>query len=128
MEDGIEVTMSDYVKSMEDVKDIRKADRDEELTSLEMKEYRKITGKVSWLANSTRPDLCYTALEMSKNNKSATIADLRGVNRVLNKVRERERVRLNTRKLEKKMILWFLESEMHHSNKTTKLLVEYFSF
>ena len=47
VEDGIEIAMADYVKSMEDVKDIRKADRDEELASLEMKEYRKITGKVS---------------------------------------------------------------------------------
>ena len=90
VKDGIEVTMADYVKSIEDVKEIRKADRDEELGSLEMKEYRKITGKVSWLANSTRPDLCYTALAMSKNNKQATIADLRDVNRVLKKVRERE--------------------------------------
>ena len=48
----------------------------EELTGLEMKEYRKITGKISWLANSTRPDLCYTSLAMSKNNKGATIGNL----------------------------------------------------
>ena len=33
------------------------ADREEELTDSEMKEYRKVTGKISWLANSTRPDL-----------------------------------------------------------------------
>merc|ERR1712030_281970 len=42
VEDGIEITMADYVKSMEDVKHIRKADREEELTDLEMKEYRTI--------------------------------------------------------------------------------------
>ena len=76
VEDGIEVAMEDYVNSIEDVVNVRNADRDEELTGLEMKEYRKVTGKVSWLANSTRPDLCYTALAMSKNNKGTTIANL----------------------------------------------------
>ena len=41
------------MQSLKDVKGIRKADYDEELSSLEMKEYRKVAGKISWLANST---------------------------------------------------------------------------
>ena len=91
VDDGIEVSMEDYTNSLQDVKNIRKVgDCDEPLTKLEMKEYRKMTGKISWLANSTRPDLSFTALWMSKNNKEATISDLRDVNRVLKKVRERE--------------------------------------
>ena len=49
-----------------------------------------MTGKIAWLANSTRLDLSFTALRMSKNNKEATISDLRDVNRILTKVRERE--------------------------------------
>ena len=48
-----------------------------------------MTGK-AWLANSTRPDLCYLAMQMSKKNQGVTIADLRDVNRILKKVRERE--------------------------------------
>ena len=55
-----------------------------------MKEYRKITGKIAWLANSTRPDLSFTALQMSKNNKKATISNLRDVSRILKKVWEQE--------------------------------------
>ena len=52
------------------MKNIRKVeDHNEPLTELEMKEYRKITGKISWLSNSKRPDLSFTALWMSKNNK-----------------------------------------------------------
>ena len=63
VEHGIKVEMDDYMNSGKDIKDIRKGERrDEELTKLEMKEYRKVTRKVSWLANSTRPDLSYTAL------------------------------------------------------------------
>ena len=49
-----------------------------------------MTGKVAWLANSTQPDLCFTALQMSKKNKEATISDLRDINRVLKKVREHD--------------------------------------
>ena len=55
-----------------------------------MKLYRKMTGKIAWLANSTRPDLCYLAMQMSKRNQGVTIADLRDVNRILQRVRDRE--------------------------------------
>ena len=58
--------MNNYMNSLKDIKEIRKADRDEELTKLEMKEYRKMAGKISWLVDGTRPDLSYTALTMSQ--------------------------------------------------------------
>ena len=91
MDDVIEVSLEDCTNSLQDVTNIRKVDdRNEPLTKLEMEEYRKMAGKISWLANSTRPDLSFTALQMSKNNKEATISDLRDVDRVLKKVRERE--------------------------------------
>ena len=54
--------MEDYVNSLEDIKEICQVDRDDALTKTEMKEYRKITGKLSWLANSTRPDMTYSSL------------------------------------------------------------------
>ena len=89
--DGIKILMEDYSQSLKDITDIRKVDdRNEELSKLEMKLYRKMTGKIAWLANSTRPDLCYLAMQMSKKNQGVTIADLRDVNRILKKVRERE--------------------------------------
>ena len=58
------------------------------MTKLEMKEYRKMTGKIAWLANSTRLDLSFIALKMSKNSKDATISYHIDVNRILVKVRE----------------------------------------
>ena len=48
-----------------------------------------MTRKHSWLANSTCPDLRYTALAMSKKNKSTQIKDLRDITRVINKAKER---------------------------------------
>ena len=79
--------MKDYANSFMAISDIRKADRNERLTKLEMKEYRKFTGKLSWLAAGTQPDLSYTVLKMLQKNISATIAYLHNCNKVLKKVR-----------------------------------------
>ena len=81
--------MMDYVDSLRDIKEIRKVDRDEDLTKNEIKEYWKMAGKLSWLANSTRPNLSYTALALLKRNNFAKISNLRNISRVLKKVRER---------------------------------------
>ena len=43
-------------------------DRADKLTKTELKEYRKYTGKISWLSQGTRPDLSYSALILAKNN------------------------------------------------------------
>ena len=75
VDDGIEISMEDYVDSLEEIKEIRNADQEDDLTRLELKQYRKITGKMAWLANSTRPDLSYLALEMYTKNYLAKIED-----------------------------------------------------
>ena len=89
VDDGIEIEMKDYVDSLEEVKEIRKANRDDPLTRAELKVFRKMTGNLSWLANSTHPDQSYTALAMSKKNNSAQIKNLRYIKRVINKAKER---------------------------------------
>ena len=81
--------MEEYANSLEDVK-IREAKADELLTREELKVYRKFVGKINWLAANTRPDLSIYALDMAKRQKKAVIKDLREVNRVLKKVREKE--------------------------------------
>ena len=75
--------MEDYAKSVEPIEEIRKADRNEKLPKLELKEYRKYTGKISWLSQGTRPETSYLALQLVKKNNSATIVDLRNVNKVV---------------------------------------------
>ena len=83
--------MEEYAKSLQILTEIRKVeDRNEPLNKEEMKLYRKMTGKIAWLANSTRPDLCYQALQMSKKNQEATISDLRDINRIIKQVHSRE--------------------------------------
>ena len=82
--------MEDYADSVEKIKEIWKADRAERLTKAELKEYRKYTGKISWLSQGTRPDLSYSALMLAKKNNSATISDLRSVNKIVEKVKKEE--------------------------------------
>ena len=84
---GIEISMEDYAKSLEEIQ-IREAKADEILTREELKVYRKFVGKLNWLVANTRPDLAIYALELAKRQKKAVIKDLRDVNRVLKKVRE----------------------------------------
>ena len=83
--------MNDYAKSMEKRTETRKGvDCHDPLTKLELKQYRKYTGQVSWLPQGTRLDWSYFALVMSKKNATATIADLHNINTVLEKVNMKE--------------------------------------
>ena len=82
--------MNEYAKSMEEVINIRKGGRTEKFNCVEMKEYRRFTGKLSWLAQGTHPDINYIMLVMQNKNNSATLADFQKVNKVLKKVKLRE--------------------------------------
>ena len=55
-----------------------------------MKEYRILTGKLSWLAQGTHLNLNYTMLAMSEKNNSASLADIQKVNKVMKKVKSKE--------------------------------------
>ena len=66
--------MKDYAESIEKKDKIRTGeDCHEPLMLLELQQYRKYTGKLSWLAQGTRPDLSYTALQMSIRNTTVTM-------------------------------------------------------
>ena len=76
VKEGIEISMEDYAKSLENIQ-IREAKADEPLTRDELKVYRQFVGKLNWLAANTRPDLTIYALELAKRQKKAAIKDLR---------------------------------------------------
>ena len=101
VKDGIEISMEDYAKSLEEIQ-IRDAKADETLTRDELKVLRKFVGKLNWLAANTRPDLAIYVLELAKRQKRATIKDLREINRVLKKVEEKES-KVFSQRLESKM-------------------------
>ena len=76
VKDGkIEVSMEDYANSVEEIKEIRKADGADKL--------KQYTRKIYWLLQGTRLDLSYSALQLARKNNSATMSDLRNVNKVV---------------------------------------------
>ena len=88
----IEVSMNAYANSLVPIEDFRKGENTEELNALELKIYRKYTGKLLWLAENCRPDIAYLANQLSKKSHLATLSDLKFVNKVLKKVKERDNV------------------------------------
>ena len=57
------------------------------LTKEEFKLFRKATGKLSWLTETTRPDLAYNVLEMSYKNKNAVVEDIKAMNKLIKKAK-----------------------------------------
>ena len=88
--DTIVISMEDYADSIQELKEIRKGDKNDPLTLLENKMYRKYVGKISWLAENCRPDLAVSAVKMAKQNGKATLKDLKVVNDVVKKIRMKE--------------------------------------
>ena len=74
----------------EEINDIRKVKKDEPLTKIELKLFRKYVGKLNWLAENTRPDLAIWALNLSKLNSKATIGDLKRVNQIVKRVQNKQ--------------------------------------
>ena len=68
VKDGIEISMEDYAKSLEEIQ-IRDAKADEILTRNELKVLRKLVGKFNLLAANTRLDIAIYALELAKRQK-----------------------------------------------------------
>ena len=88
-EQKIIVSMDVYADSMHPIADFRKGDNSEALNEIELKVFRKYTGKLLWLAENCRPDLSFMANHLSKRSHNATLSDLKYVNKVLKKMRER---------------------------------------
>ena len=91
-EDGhkIIVSMNAYADSLIPIADFRKENNTVLLNDLELQVYRKYTGKLMWLSDNCRPDLAFLANQLSRRSHNATISDLKYINKVLKKVRERD--------------------------------------
>ena len=90
LKDTIEISMNDYADSIEYIDSFRNGKPDDKLSDIELKLYRKYTGKLSWLAANTRPDLAVVALQMSIKGKDATLKDLKRINHIVAWVKEKE--------------------------------------
>ena len=77
-----------YCNSLQEIQVEIGKDNNRPLTALEFKEFRGAIGKLSWLQESTRPDLSYNTLSLSKKNRCATVGDIKKMNEVIRKAIE----------------------------------------
>ena len=82
-----------------------------------------MTGKVAWIAENVRPDLCFTALSMSKKTNCATIADLKRLDKVIAKVKDNP-AKVTFQKLLSRINFKFWVLVMLPTNVMTRVLVE----
>ena len=85
--EGIEVNQKTYCDSLQEIKIENGRDNDRPLTVQEYKEFRGAIGKLNWLQESTRLDLSYDTLSLSMKNRSATVRDLKKMNKVIKKAK-----------------------------------------
>jgi hypothetical protein len=82
-DDGILMSQNEYTKSIEEIEVKSSEDIKRDLNKEEFKQFRKATGKLSWLSETTRPDLSFNVLEMSYKNREAKIEDIKKMNKVI---------------------------------------------
>ena len=87
-DEGIKMNQNKYLDSLEEIVIDKKGEPKRELTKEEFKKFRKATGKLSWLAETTRPDLAYNVLEMSYKNKNARVEDVKEMNKIIRKAKQ----------------------------------------
>ena len=85
--EGIEVNQKTYCDSLQETKIENGKDNDRPLTVQEYKEFRGAIGKLKWQQESTRPDLSFDTLSLSMKNRSATVRDLKKMNKVIKKAK-----------------------------------------
>ena len=86
----IKISMEDFAQSLPKVEHIRKENKESPLIQTEHKMYRKIVGKLSWLAGITRPDLCAHMNDLSQKLSKPLLEDLIKINKVVEMAKKGE--------------------------------------
>ena len=73
--EGIMVDQNEYIQSLKPIKIDKFTEKTEKLSKDKFKEYRALTGQLSWAAELTRPDISFDTRELSTKNKEATYED-----------------------------------------------------
>ena len=87
--DYIKIDQDAYINELKEV-EISKERRKEkfaQLNKVEARQLRGLAGQLNWIASQTRPDMAYSACEVSVSIKDATINDLIQANKYIRKAK-----------------------------------------
>ena len=130
-EDGIYVDQNEYIQQIEPVIIEKNCNNDSPLPPKKFKEYRALTGKLSWASENSRPDISFDAREMSTKNTEATFADLKYANKVLRKAQQEKNVTIKFSWLgdvNKLMVVCFSDSSYRNVESRIKSVGEVGSY
>jgi len=86
-DDGtITIDQKDYVKELEMISlapDRKHLNQQESVNETERSEIRKAIGKLNWIAGMTRPEISFTVSEISAHVGSATLNDVKRINKTI---------------------------------------------
>ena len=98
---GASIHQLDYVDTLQKipVSPGRSGHKSSLLTDAEKTDYRSIVGQLNWVATQTRPDILFDVCDLSSRYKTAVVADLVRVNKVLTYLKH-DQVKVKIPKLE----------------------------
>ena len=96
--DKILVDQIEFIQSLNEIAVKRIGPKDEKLNTEELKDFRKLTGQLSWAAQNTRPDLSFDVRDLATRSKSATLQDIKLANKVLKKAQQTD-IKIKYRRL-----------------------------
>ena len=70
----------------------RQANKDQPCDDSEATQYRQLVGKLNWVANQTRPDICFDVCQLTSTMKNPVIANIIKANKVLRRIKENQLV------------------------------------
>ena len=88
--DKITLDQIDFIKSIEPIpisRD-RQLQNHEKCNESESTSYRQLVGKLNWVANQSRPDICFDVCQLSSTMKGPIVSDLIKANKVLRKIKD----------------------------------------
>ena len=86
-DDGtISIDQKDYVKDLEIIileQDRKDLSKQEPVNEIERSQIRQVIGKLNWVAGMTRPEISFTVSEISSRIGSATLDDIKRINKTV---------------------------------------------
>ena len=85
----ISLNQKDYVDRKLQTEKILEKNNEKTLTEKDQTKYRSVLGKLNWLAQNTRPDLCYSVSKLGRNMQIANYGQLKEIMKIGRKTKEK---------------------------------------
>lgn len=88
LDEHIALDQHSYIGSLQKIPitSVRSSQNEDYLSHSEIQQLRRSSGQINWVANLTRPDVCFDNLNLSVNLKHPVVGDIPKANRVIKRL------------------------------------------